>query len=304
MKSFPDESKMELSKDGSEVIRGGSIGLNRILSRFVDRSTQDRNPEFTACLISAFTVFRNVIGTYPDLKIEEIEQAFVKDINLFLEYYDTYIAITKNTFMNNKYATVVVYFPDYSHVEKDILKDQTGKTLELFALYKKFLSRYSGRDEMIKKTEHILCYWVSAGPASYPHRDVSRKFRSIVGDARAIYSSGDKIALISHIPLDYHIGGRLRNIALLESYTGKLRPQKEFNLKLNKDGLIPFTTTTHVVFGDGVLIKPMITPKIKKLLLEHADREKWSSCSEDDIRLRISRLANIPLNDLRKFDFI
>jgi hypothetical protein len=304
MKSFPDESKMERSKDGSELIRGGSIGLNRILNRFVDRSNQDRNPEFTACLISAFTVFRNVVGTYPDLSIEEIEQAFVKDINLFLEYYDIYIAITKNAFMNNKCATVIVYFPDYSHVEKEILKDQTGKSLELFTLYKKFLSRYSGRDEMIKKTEHVLCYFISAGPASYPHRDISRKFRSITSDARVIYSSGDKVALITHIPLDYHLGGRLRNIVLLESYTGKLRPQKEFNLKLDKEGRLPFTTTAHVVFGDGVLIKPMITPKIRKLLFEYAEKDKWISRSDDDVRLRISKLANIPLNDLRKFDFV
>jgi hypothetical protein len=32
MKGFPDESKMERSQDGTEPIRGGSIGLNKILS--------------------------------------------------------------------------------------------------------------------------------------------------------------------------------------------------------------------------------------------------------------------------------
>jgi hypothetical protein len=304
MKSFPNESIMERSKDGSEPVRGGSIGLNRILGRFVERSGKDIKPEFTAVLISAFTVFRNVVGTYPDAKIEQIEEYFVKDINLFLEYYDTYLSNTKSRMMQDKRAVVLVYFPEYTQVPKSLLREVTGKALELNLLYKKFLSRYNGRDELIKKTEHVLCFWASSGHASYPHKDVSRKFRSIVSRPDVMHSSSDTVALISHIPLDYHINGRIRNIHLLESYTGKLRPSSEFGLRLDKEGRIPFNSVTHVVFGDSVLIKPWVTPKVRKALFEQAVKERWISRSQDDILVKISKTAQIPLGDLRKIDLI
>lgn len=304
MKRFPDETSMEKSKDGTEPIRGGTVGLNRILGRFVERSGKDTKPEFTAVLISAYTVFRNVIGTYPEANIEQIEEYFVKDINLFLEYYDTYLANTKSRLMHDKYAVVMVYFPEYSNIEKSILRDVSNKVLEQNKMYKKFLSRYNGRDEMIKKTEHVLCFWVSAGGASYPHRDVSRKFRSCISRPDVMYSSSSSVALLSHVPLDYHISGRIRNVWLLESYTGLLRPSSDFGRRLDKEGRIPFNTVTHVVFGDSVLIKPWVTPKIRKVLFEQAVKERWVSLSQDDLRFRISKTANIPLSELRKFDFI
>lgn len=304
MKSFPDESLMEKSKESEEPIRGGSIGLNRILNRFVDRAGKDSKPEFTAVLISAFTVFRNIVSTYSDAKIEQIEEYFVKDINLFLEYYDIYLANTKTRAMQDKYAVVLVYFPEYSQVQKSLLRETTGKSLELNLLYKKFLSRYNGRDEMVKKTEHVMCFWITAGHASYPHRDVSRKFRSITGSSSVMYIPSDSVALISHIPLDYHISGRIRNIHLLESYTGKLKNLSEFGLRLDKEGRIPFNSVTHAVFGDSVLIKPWVTPKMRKVLLEQASKERWISRGQDDILSRISKTSQIPLNELRKIDFI
>lgn len=304
MRSFPDESTMPRSQSGEEVIRGGSIGLNRILSRFVERSAHDRNPEFSVAMLSAFTIFRNVVGTYPTEKIEELEEAFVRDVNLFIEYYDTYLAITKNSFMMGKYAVVIVYFPEYDKVDKKILREQPSKHLHLANMYKKFLSRYSGRDELVKQTEHVKCYWVRTNHSIYPHRELVQKFRGSVMGNDNLYSSSDKVVLMSHVPLDYHISGRIRNVNLLESYTGKLRPTSEFNLKLDKEGRIPFNSTTHVVFGDGSFIKSMVGIKIRKLLFEQAVKEKWISRSEDDIRQRISKTADIPIRELRKFDFI
>lgn len=304
MKTFPDESHMERSKDGTDPIRGGSIGLNRILGRFVNRSKSDHRPEFTAVILSAFTIVRNVVGTEKDITIVQLEEAFVRDVNLFLDYYDTYLSITKSGMMRDKLCPVVIYFPDYKRVENQIRREQTGQKAHLLTLYAKFLSRYNGRDEMVRELEHCRCYWIRAGDATYPHKEVARKFREIASQPKSAYSSGDKIALMSHVPLDYHLVGRLRGINLLESYTGELKGSDQFGLKLDKEGRLPFNTVTHVVFGDASFIKPWVSPKVRKQLLEQAVKEKWVTRSEDDLRAKISKAADIPLVQLRKFDFI
>lgn len=106
------------------------------------------------------------------------------------------------------------------------------------------------------------------------------------------------------MPLDYHISGRVRNIKVLERFTGELKDPDKFKLKLDKEGRVPFNTTTHVVFGDSILIKPWVTPKIRRQLFEQAEKERWLSLSESQIRERVSVTAKIPASDIRKFDFI
>lgn len=304
MKSFPDESLMERSQDGTEPIRGGSIGLNRILGRFVIKATTDHKPEFSAVIISAFTIFRNVWTMQQDADLSSLEEGFVKDVNLFLDYYDTYLSFTKSALLGSKQCPVIIYFPDYRRLENGIRREHKGRQVELLAKYAKFLSRYNGRDELVRKLDHVHCFWIRAGDATYPHKEVSRKFREITSHPACAYSSGDRVALITHIPLDYHLSGRIRGIHLLESYTGELKAPDQFRFKLDKDGRIPFNTVTHVVFGDSVLIKPWVTPKVRKALFEQAVAERWLSRSEDDIRSKVAKTADIPLNELRKFDFV
>ena len=147
MKVFPDESLMERSADNSEPIRGGSIAFNRILGRFVDKANSDHKPEFTAVVMSAFTLFDNVWTMNNDADISTLEEDFVKDVNLFLEYYDIYLSFTKSALQGSKQCPVIIYFPDYKRLENDLRRETTGKKLDLLDKYKKFLNRYSGRDE-------------------------------------------------------------------------------------------------------------------------------------------------------------
>jgi hypothetical protein len=302
--AFPRENTLEKSDISGDPIRGGSIGINRVLGYFVDHAESDRTPTFTGCILSAFTILRNVHSTLKTDNMEALEQGFVTDIRLFMEYYNIYLGCTKSNINTGKKAPVVIYFPNYHRIEKDLLLEPSKSRAELFALYKKFFNRTSGRDEKVQDLEHASCFWIRTGDAGYPHRELVRKFREITSHPLCLYKSGDTIAMMSHIAFDFHIAKRLRGIMILESNTGRLRPAQDIRAKLDKSGFIPFMTTTHVVFGDGYLIKPLASNKIQRSIREQAEKERWLSRSEDDIQARISKTSGIPLKDLRKFDFV
>lgn len=304
MRSFPDESTMERSATGEDPIRGGSIGFNRVLGNFVSWSTMDKRPRYTTFFISAFTIFRNVWTMYKNPTMDEMEEGFVKDINLFLEYYDIYLSFVCSNTDREKQASVIIYFPDYRSVPKEILRDNSEKNLSMMNMYKRF-SDLHGRDNgEVRKLQFVRCFWVSVGGTVYPHKDLASKFRSVANHPSSMYSTGDNVCLITHIPLDYYLSFRTRNLSLLESYTGIIRTPKEFGLKLDKEGRLPFLPTTHVVFGDGVMVKQMVPLKIKRELLELAEKEKWFTRSEDDIRFKIISKLNLHSSFFRKFDFI
>ena len=303
MKTFPDESSLQRSADGTEVIRGGSIGLNRILSFFVDNAVTDRKPQFTGVLISAFTVFRNIWSMNRNASLSDLANSFAKDINLFLEYFDTYLAFTTPNYISDKYVPVVVYFPNYRHVDKNILLEHTGNELALYEAYMKFLAVHGQHEGPASTMEKCKCFWITAGNTSYPHIEAARKFKELANNPKSMYSQGDNVALISHAPLDHHIGARIRNVKILESYTGKLKPISDSKFRLDKEGRVPFLSITHVVLGDKVLIKPMVKNKARRELLEEAGKDKWITRSVEDIRFRIAKALGVSMASLRKYDF-
>jgi hypothetical protein len=304
MGAFPDESTMPKSEDGSEIIRGGSIGFNRLLNKFVAGASSDKKPQFSAFVISAFTIFRNIYSMHKQPTMSDMEEGFVKDVNLFLEYYDTYLSLVLGTLSRNKQAPVIIYFPDYHDLPKEILRDSSEKHLTFLAMYKKFLGKHGNHTGQVKQLEFVKCFWIKAGGSTYPHKDVASKFREITNHPTSLYATGDSVGLISHIPLDWYLSFRIRNVQLLESYTGLTKHPRDFGLKLDKEGRIPFLPITHVIFGDGVLIKSWIGIKIRRDLLEQAEKERWSSRSNDDLLGKIVRKLNLPTSTFRKYDFI
>ena len=58
-------------------------------------------------------------------------------------------------------------------------------------------------------------------------------------------------------------------------YIKVLRPENLNNKVFGTDA-VPFNIYTHAVLGDGVDIKPSITPGIKKKLVEVATHEHWN----------------------------
>jgi hypothetical protein len=304
MKEFPDESKMERSIDGTEPIRGGSIGLNRILNTLVEASHTDKRPRFAGVLINAFTIFRNVWGMESFPKIMNLESAFSQDLNLFLDYYDTYLAhVWNHQLHTGKYSPVMVYFPDYGRVPKDIQREHTGQRGEVMDMYNIFRTRHQHETGLVRTLDHTKCYFVAAGHATYPHRDVLAKFRELTHTRTSLYTSGDPVAITTHIPLDLYLMYRLRNLQLLESNTGRIRPASEFHYKLDKDGRVPLQSAVHVVVGDDKMIKPAVSSKIRREVLAKAAEEHWVTRDVGDVNQRLSKITGIPVGKLKAYDF-
>jgi hypothetical protein len=304
MQQFPDESQMPRSKDGSEPIRGGSIGLNRILNTIVAASNTDKRPRFTGVLISAFTIFRNVYDQQQFPTLKSLDEAFVVDLNLFLDYYNTYLShVWNHQLYGQKRCPVIVYFPNYDLVPKELEREHTGKRAEIADMYKLFLRSHSSEMGMVKVMEHIRCFFVTAGPSMYPHRELVQKFRDIVHKKDCLYNTGDPVSITTHIPLDLYLSYRLRNLHLLESNTGRIRPASEFNLKLDKEGRVPLQSAVHVVVGDDKMFQPIVPGKVRREILLTAGQERWASRDESDVTIRLSKMTGIPIAKLRQYDF-
>lgn len=303
IKSFPDESIMEKSDKSGDVIRGGSIGLNRILSTITDIAKTDHSPRFSAMMISAFTFFRNSY-THPDYDNEaKIIEGFIIDLNLLLDYLDIYLSHVWKSSYQGKFLPVILYFPDYDDIPKEIRRDKSDKNLLFWHTYQKFLSRYGHDNKEIKRLDYLRCTSSYLKGTPYPAPNLARLFLSSVQHKDCLYSRGDPIILISSIMLDWYITKRLRNISLLKSFTGTFEDVNQLHLKLDSEGRLPFYPCLHYALGDTDLIKTQITPKIKKILLTQAQNEHWKSRSEDDILNRLSKLTNIKPNVFRHYDF-
>lgn len=303
VKSFPDESLMEKSDKSGDLIRGGSIGLNRILSTLVDMSRQDQTPRFSAMMVSAFTFFRNSY-THPDYDNEtKIIEGFIKDLNLLLEYLDIYLSHVWKPLYHQKFFPVILYFPDYDDLPKEIRRDKSDKNLLFWHAYRKFLSRYGHDNKEIRKLDYVRCTSSYLKGTPYPSYNLARLFLSSMQYKDVLYNRGDSIALISSIMLDWYVTKRVRGIKLLKSFTGTFEEPNQFHLKLDSDGRLPFYACLHYLLGDSDLIKTQITPKIKKMILHQASQEHWLSRSEEDIIQRLVKLTDIKPNIFRQYNF-
>lgn len=302
MKQFPDESKMERSEDGSQVIRGGSVGFNMILDMWVKAANSDQYPRCNAVIISAFTVFRNAWTTSKDPKFEDVEKRFATDIDLFCEYFDTYL---EHTVMRDEYVRkipILLYFPSYKALVKDIAKEQTGNDLKLIEAYDVFYKKHAKDQGLVVSKSKCACFMIKAGgPGVFPIIEVSMKFKRLVQNRDMFYTNGDQVYLISHVPIDFYLADLIRNTSVLRSHTADILTRKQFHYRLDKQGRIPFYPVTHIVFGDNVLVKRMVTVAEKKGLLELADKENWSIRDEPDVGNRIAKFLKIPTTQLRKY---
>lgn len=304
MKQFPDQSGMERSENGEEAILGGSFGFNRILLGFVDGARTDNKPRFNAFVINAFTIFRNNWNSKAHPTLIQFEELFVKDLNLFLDYYDTYLSFIWNRLDEGKHCSVIVYFPDYKHIPKELWKEQDGNNGLLYTAYQKFAAKYGQDDEQVKKLEYCRCSFIRAGDNTLPHKEVARKFKDVVSKRDNLYTNGDPIGFISHVPLDWYLSYRLRNVKLVESNTARIRPVDEYRFRLDKNGRVPFQPPVHAVLGDGALIKSQVDRKQRKAILDAAEQERWLSRSPDDIMNKTAKLSGISTGKLRHYDFI
>ena len=115
-----------------------------------------------------------------------------------------------------------------------------------------------------------------------------RQFESkLTGDSRVTW-------LLSHVPVDLVSLNRFGRVTLLESHTAKLKERLDWNSKLTSGSqhpTLPFNAFTLQLFGDGGLYFSPMPLKIKRVVLDLAEKYRWSpATTEDKIRYSIQSL--------------
>lgn len=102
--------------------------------------------------------------------------------------------------------------------------------------------------------------------------------------------------IITHLPVDLLARYRFRNLKLLESHTGMIKPPPQWSSKLT-DGKnlahIPFNAFTLQVFGDnGNMFAPHL-PELRRIVLEMAEKDRWTALTTvDKIRESIRKVTH------------
>ena len=122
-----------------------------------------------------------------------------------------------------------------------------------------------------KTIDYLLKQYGKDGPIKV----FERKLKS---DGRA------KVMIVTHYAYDLLSASAFKELVLLESHTGKIKPKALWHTKyLNGKDLsqIPFMEIFLQVFGDNETFRPMDI-KLRQAVLEIADKYKWSSVSTND----------------------
>ena len=96
---------------------------------------------------------------------------------------------------------------------------------------------------------------------------------------------GVVINMISHNPIDWHIGYLGRKAIMYRSYTGvavEMTPRNLGPIVFDNPN-VPFTPVTHVLLGDKSFLRGFLRGKDKESFLEAARREKFILRSENYI---------------------
>ena len=104
---------------------------------------------------------------------------------------------------------------------------------------------------------------------------------------------GQRVAILTHIPMDLVRWRRFSEVLLLESNTGALKGPSEFYTKLHKkvEGVkMPLNMFTLQVFGDGKIFAPQISAIVSEVS-DIAVKGNWTyMTTPDKIRFWITRV--------------
>lgn len=188
----------------------------------------------------------NIVEYILKYKQEDILNIVIDDMNNIKSLYD------------DIETKPIVLFPDYSKIITILNKDKEikdNKKLNEYALYVDLSKR-------LKNKKGLLVPIISI-------------------DKKTEYNA--TILLTSSYMLDFH----LVQADLLETHTGKLKNKHMLNSKFksipNTDMThIPFNITTHKIFGDNTLVKPL-PMSIRKEVIELSIKNKWNTHTNEEV---------------------
>lgn len=118
------------------------------------------------------------------------------------------------------------------------------------------------------------------------------------------FTRKERTLMLSHHAVDLMSSSNFIDLTLIESFTGALKDKSEWHTKLTngkKLDRIPFTGLTLTVFGDnGIQITPQ-PYKIKKAVLDTAEKNNWTTITKPNaIKNDLMKITDIEVRNTLK----
>jgi len=112
----------------------------------------------------------------------------------------------------------------------------------------------------------------------------------------AITGSPVSCLMMTHYPVDLLWAKSFGKLRLLESHTGAVKSKSEWNTKLTNGKQltqIPFNYFTLQIFGDNNNLISAMSPKIKSVVVDLAEKHRWTTVTTmDRIRFSVSEMKD------------
>ena len=267
-----------------------SLGTQKLIDHITDWYGSRSKPIWDTTIINIATIVRNNIDKNKN-NFDIISQVY-KDLRNLSSAIYYYLDSLKEV----DFPYILLYIPDYSRLPELVrkkLSPNEERIMEICSLMEKDIQNKKDGDMITMLSMPI--YLIQAGHSrEFPYKQIYQKINSINNSTKEIKKVlTRRYMLISHIAIDYYLFNLIRDIKLLESYTGNIKQQRDLGYKLFKEESIPFNQYTHSLFGDSTRVKPLASKKKRDELVELAKRTKWFLKTQGEIKSVIS--MNDPL---------
>lgn len=229
----------------------------------------DRSPieGYTTLWVNLATLIRNAYRSFDPNALRRIEPSHV--VEAVKEDMELLPAIFEQMVTHDPHFTVVFYHNSYRRIGLNLPQ---AIPRQLKTNNQRFVQQF-----LNTALERLL-------------KDREGKFKSFDFN---IKGEQKKTLMLSHQPVDLLSHRSFLELALLESHTGVVKPRDRWHSKFSsKDNhrRIPFDKGMIQLFGDGNNMLSMYPTKVRRKVLEIAERNKWTYLTtKDKILVSIGR---------------
>ena len=265
-----------------------SLGTQAALTAITTQLESPRN-NFDTIVVNVATLIRNRVRK--ELVFDEKDTAKNKQMKFNTLYTETKSELTELITeltlalqqLKMRNAAIVVYCPDYlKSIPIAALREQTAtRVVQNEVATRMAIEILPAMTGAAKAMNDINVYQLAMISNVIPWKILARSIMAI--------RSTHHLLLVSHQPVDFHIGQRFKDLLVVESYTGKLKSVKELGDKVFDNDPVPFIPCTHSLLGDSHLILSPWATKEKKELYALAENERWQIKTAEYVRQSVMR---------------
>lgn len=269
-----------LQNEGSPFSIGTSYAIDT-LERIIPGSSYD------LVAINIATLLRNHLNSNKSIRLDQLLALLHRELSVLLEDLTAFLQSSRG-----KAPKILLYLIDYSKsIPTTVSREMTPPRMDLHRAIQYVLIRQG--DLFARHLMIINGIEVQYAPCQrnvLPHKFLLSTIKNM--------SAGSQVTMISHCPLDYHIGRHIKAFTLVDSHTGKVRKLTDLGVKVFKNDHLPFHPTIHPLIGDKDYLVGSLSRGERKQLFEMAEKRHWDVKTHNSIKQDILSLGFKPQLDL------